>query len=83
MMRAPLPPDPRQGRLFVEVVETVASGPDPFDDNWSHVSAGGRLVRPPGNGWRVIGFDRWTRWMRRRPIVVPQASMVSGRWRRR
>ena len=37
------------------------------------------------SGWRVIDFshDRWTRWMRRRPIVVPQASKVAGQWRRR
>lgn len=55
--------------LFLEITDTVVTRDRPFidpDGSW-----GMRIVPPPGRGWRVLNADRerFTAWMRRRPIV--------------
>ena len=72
-MRAPIPPDPRQGQLFVELSRTARRPIDRSKD--SDGAWGSRVARPAGKGWRVSDYshDKRTRWTRRLPIPVPQA----------
>jgi hypothetical protein len=56
-----------QLRLFDELVETQTTR--------DHVDDAGVFMRPPpGPGWRVIDAhrERHTKWVRRRPIVLPR-----------
>lgn len=70
-----------QPRLFTELLETVTTRDEPFEN--SDGAWGMRVVRPNGKGWRVSDYtcDRKTRWLRRRPIIWP--VQMAGGWRRR
>ncbi len=59
-----------QFALFVDVIEVEVTR--------DHINDAGTFIRPPpGAGWRVSNADRerFTQWIRRRPIVRP--------WKRR
>ena len=67
-------PDPRQGSLFFELLETAVTADVAFeapDGSW-----GTYVVRPEGRGWRCAdyGQDKRTTWVRRVPIVPPRGE---------
>jgi hypothetical protein len=62
---------PQPAVLFFEVIETVTTRDAAFesrDGSW-----GTSIVRPNGPGWRIADArrERHTKWIRRRPVVVP------------
>jgi hypothetical protein len=77
---SPTQPNPRQPRLFAELVESAVTRDQPFED--PDGSWGTRIARPAGKRWRSdFSHDKRTGWTRRRPIVPPRR--IAGRWRRR
>ena len=72
--RTKLAARPGSPSLFFEVIETVTTRDESFEDRdgW-----GTRRVRPPGPGWRIDhDRERHTRWFRRRPVVWPRSPSI-------
>ena len=72
---------PGQPELFADLVETVVTRDEPFDDE--HGGWGTRRVPPSGKGWRIDrDRERATRWVRRTGVPwVRSPSITPGRRR--